>query len=433
MKVLACVQCNAPMNLRAIGQTQVIACPSCGTIQDVSNPEAQFIIQAQSKMKVLPVIPLGQRGKLKGDPYEVIGFMQRCDKTGMYTWCEYLLFNPYKGFRWLTEFNGHWNYVVMTKEKPKRNRQAQSALYLGQFYKLFLVGTARVTYVLGEFYWQVRVNDTVRVEDYIRPPEILSFEGDAQEEIWSIGEYVEPEVIQKAFDVKKPMPVRTGVAANQPLDEEGSSGLKWATLLLFLLLTCTQITTCIRARNDKIFEETYLYPPPPPPVTETLPPAPPPLDLTKPILPVSKTIVTPSFELAGGLSNAEIKSYSYLKDTWLDLHMKLVNETNGKTYPLDETISFYSGYDSDGYWTEGSSKAEEVLSSIPDGTYHLTVEVESPEPQKSKSITLTVLRDVSNVSNYFFFMIFLLFYPAWFFFKRRYFEYQRWQDSDLPE
>ncbi len=26
-----------------------------------------------------------------------------------YSWHEYVLFNPYKGFRYLTEYDGHWN------------------------------------------------------------------------------------------------------------------------------------------------------------------------------------------------------------------------------------------------------------------------------------------------------------------------------------
>ena len=26
----------------------------------------------------------------------------------IYSWDEYLLWNPYKGYRWLVESNGHW-------------------------------------------------------------------------------------------------------------------------------------------------------------------------------------------------------------------------------------------------------------------------------------------------------------------------------------
>ena len=43
----------------------------------------------------------------------MIGFERRTIHVdGMaYSWHEYVLFNPFKGFRYLTEYNGHWNDV----------------------------------------------------------------------------------------------------------------------------------------------------------------------------------------------------------------------------------------------------------------------------------------------------------------------------------
>ena len=37
-----------------------------------------------------------------------------------YSWDEYLLFNPYKGFRYLTEYNGHWNFVQVQTALPEQ-------------------------------------------------------------------------------------------------------------------------------------------------------------------------------------------------------------------------------------------------------------------------------------------------------------------------
>ena len=28
-----------------------------------------------------------------------------------YDWYEYLLYNPYNGFRYLTEYQGHWSFI----------------------------------------------------------------------------------------------------------------------------------------------------------------------------------------------------------------------------------------------------------------------------------------------------------------------------------
>ncbi|MGN7062052.1 DUF4178 domain-containing protein, partial [Neisseria sp. P0001.S006] len=68
-----------------------------------------------------PLIPLGTRGKFHGDAYEAIGFQVRTIHVEgeAYSWAEYLLFNPFKGFRYLTEYNGHWNDVKPVKSLPK--------------------------------------------------------------------------------------------------------------------------------------------------------------------------------------------------------------------------------------------------------------------------------------------------------------------------
>ena len=51
-----------------------------------------------------PLIPLGTRGKIRGTDYEVIGFERRTIHVdgAAYSWHEYVLFNPFKGFRYLT-------------------------------------------------------------------------------------------------------------------------------------------------------------------------------------------------------------------------------------------------------------------------------------------------------------------------------------------
>ncbi|KAB2837794.1 DUF4178 domain-containing protein, partial [bacterium] len=212
-KVLNCVQCGGAVQWRAPGFSITLVCGHCGAVLDVSNPEIQVLIQAQEKTRLQPLIPLGARGKVHGETYEMIGFLQRADGTGQYKWREYLLFNPYIGYRWLVEADGHWNYVISTKQKP--HRRDKSAQYLDKSYQLFLTGEAQVLYVLGEFYWRVKTGDRVSVQDFINPPEMLSREWDAGEEVWSIGEYVEPEVVQAAFGIKA-MPARIGVAPNQP-------------------------------------------------------------------------------------------------------------------------------------------------------------------------------------------------------------------------
>ena len=109
VKALKCRGCGAPLTIRAMERTEVIACSACGAIMDVTSDEYKIISQCKPRPGIKINIPLGARGKIRGDLFEVIGFLRRgITVEGIeYEWSEYLLFNPFKGFRWLSEYNGH--------------------------------------------------------------------------------------------------------------------------------------------------------------------------------------------------------------------------------------------------------------------------------------------------------------------------------------
>src|SRR5262249_23252157 len=99
------------------------------------------------------------------------------------------------------------------------------ATYQGKDFKLFQKAGARVTYVAGEFYWKVMVEETAATRDYVAPPAMLSCEGSAvggermelqEEEVnWSPGTYLPVAEVQKAFGVTG-LPRPHNVAPNQP-------------------------------------------------------------------------------------------------------------------------------------------------------------------------------------------------------------------------
>ena len=77
-----------------------------------------------------------------------------------------------------------------------------TAKYLGKKYRHFQTCDATTTFVLGEFPWQVAVNDdAVVVTDYIAPPYVLSSETADNETTWTLGEYVHGAEIWKAFSL----------------------------------------------------------------------------------------------------------------------------------------------------------------------------------------------------------------------------------------
>jgi len=89
-----------------------------------------------------------------------------------YEWSEYLLFSPYQGFRWLSEYNGHWNFLKTTTHHPQAGETdgRLPVKYLNKKFLHFQTYASRVVFVLGEFYWKVTAGESCTVSDYICPP-----------------------------------------------------------------------------------------------------------------------------------------------------------------------------------------------------------------------------------------------------------------------
>ncbi len=424
-KVFNCPSCGAGITLRALGQAVSVACLGCGSVIDSTNENYQILSKAAKLLKVEPHIPLGQLGKLHGVPWKVIGFMQRCDGSGMYRWGEYLLFNPARGFRWLTEFDGHWNYIVMTKEKPTQDTSLwgrKTMKYMGKTYFLFHKGLAKVTYVVGEFYWRVKVDETVNVLDFIAPPEMLSLEKSEEEVIWSVAEYMNPDDIRAAFQIESPIP--SGVAPNQPSSlatDMPFIGKYWAIFLAVIFTL--QFSSMILAKREQVYLGNFAYH-----SSNT-----------------EKIEVSPQFELKHGLSNVRFQFSSPVKNQWLELQADLVNDQTGEIYEFEQGVEYYSGYEDGTYWTEGSQINNVFLSSIPDGLYHLNLEatgsvINTPPPSLPLHITssysslnysLKVTRDEITWSNFLWAFALISIFPLFVWWRSRSFEMSRWSNSDF--
>lgn len=112
-KSINCPACGAPVTLRALGASVMVACPSCRSQIDVSTPDIQIIKKFKAAAQRFD-LPLGARGRLRGNTYVIVGAMVR--SNGGFQWQEFLLFNPYIGFRWLICDQGHWSLAATIKD-----------------------------------------------------------------------------------------------------------------------------------------------------------------------------------------------------------------------------------------------------------------------------------------------------------------------------
>jgi hypothetical protein len=374
----------------------------------------QIVQAAQERQQIRPPLPLGSRGKLDGQEWEVIGFQIRTMTADgeRYEWSEYVLFNPYRGFRYLTEYHGHWNLVRPLSRLPEV--EARRAKLNGVSFRLFQTGEAHTSYVLGEFPWRVQLDEQIAFSDFIAPPEILSAERTASDSeiTWSLGRYIPGREIWKAFQVKGAPPLARGIFANQPSPSAHKLGGIWK-LYGFLLIALIVLAIVLRILRPgtEVFRDTYSF---------------------SPRAGNEASFVTAPFALAGNDENIEIEIQTNLENASAYFDLALINAVDGHAFVTGREVSYYHGRDSDGNWSEGGTHNSVKLSSVPAGRYYLRV-----EPQMDVNSNTPVLNYVITVRrgvvtwSYFFIAAALLAIPPLVTTWRRYsFERARWQESD---
>jgi len=261
---MSCPNCGAAVEMRGFAHTLSVVCPSCLSVLDATDPQFTILQRFHGKQRFDPKIPLGSRGKIGEIVYEVIGFQVR--ESGVeedtFSWDEYLLFNPYKGFRYLSEFQGHWNFIRTLSALPIETRSGMkpAILMLGRTYVGFDSMTAKTSFVLGEFPWQVRTGDVVKVDDFVSPPQMLSSEKTQGEITWSLGEYIAGAQLWQAYRLPGAPPSASGVFANQPSPFAGKVRSSWRTwLVLNILLIAIAILLTAFSLQEFIISALYIW------------------------------------------------------------------------------------------------------------------------------------------------------------------------------
>lgn len=413
VRSLNCPGCGAALTVRSFGNAVTIVCESCHSVLDARDPKLRILQQFHaSTSEDPPLIPLGVRGTIRGVAYEVIGFQRRTIQVEgiSYSWHEYVLFNPGKGFRYLTEYDGHWNDVSILRSLPDLSAGGASLTYLGETYKHFQTADASTSYVIGEFPWQVRVGETASVSDYISPPRVISSEGSGKEITWSLGEYLAGRDIWKAFKLEGEPPAPIGIYENQPSPLSANVKGVWALTGVFLILLLASAVGAYWMESDEqIFEQTFEF------NTSARGEA---------------SFVTDMFQLKGRTSDVELATSADVNNNWIYLNYALINQDTGRAYDFGREVSYYHGYDSDGSWTEGSTNNTVTVPSVPPGNYYLRVEPESDPNKGLIRYTVTIKRDVPQAS-FFGLAVLALLIPAglitW---RSLNFEHLRWAESD---
>jgi hypothetical protein len=412
-----CPNCGAATAVRTFGHAVNVVCQSCHSILDATNPGVTILQRYTQAVREEPLIPLGTRGKLLETEYEVVGFQVRqivVDGVA-YQWREYLLFNPYREFRYLTEYSGHWNFVATLNALPGGGPTpsgASARSYAGQRYRHFQTAAAKTVFVLGEFPWQVRVGDTTDGADYVAPPLMLSAEVDSDKEVtWSLSRYTSGDEIWKGLSLKGSPPRPVGVFANQPSPYRGAIATMWRrAALLAAIAMLLWIAHLVTARGKQSFVQNFSF---------------------DPKASQDASLVTPVFELDGRPSAVEIETATNLDNQWMFVGYALVNDETGQAFEVARDVSYYHGVEDGESWTEGSAIDSVSLPSVPPGRYFLRIETEGGDVAKAPMrYRVRVLRDVSTSLWFFVALVLIAVPPILATWRAMKFEQKRWQESD---
>ncbi|MBX9939197.1 MAG: DUF4178 domain-containing protein [Candidatus Obscuribacterales bacterium] len=417
-RTFSCPGCGGNVVIRFPGAVLSCACEFCHVVIDVTDSNYRIIEGFFYKMKGYePFVPLGTRAELKGKTWELIGYMVRSDTVSNYMWEEYLLFNPYYGFRWLTRNGNHWSLVTMIKDKPSENKMFSGAyitsvsLYERQF-KLYYRGRAKVEFVTGEFYWKVKADTRVEMSDFVSAPYMLSCEQDSSEKVWSLSEYIEADEVEKAFKPERLLSRPKDYAPNQPIpDIRVSSQISRMLLGAFLLLLALQIWQVSINPEHVVYSDAQIYQP---------------NDKNAP------TYTTKTFDLSRPVSGVRLTFRSDVDNSWLYLSGEMVNDETGETYPFGETVEYYSGYDGGESWSEGSRTVSKFIAAVPRGKYYLNIDSESGDfrTQAPQQYSLAVTEGAQVNGNFWWVLAGLLVAPILSWIVAYSADSMRWANSD---
>ena len=247
-RAIECPNCGAALEV-SLSTTQSIVCHQCRSVVDLSQGIGGALSHYAQENGSEPQIPLGSVGRLQLGkqtlPWQVVGYVERCEvATGdddQSFWREYLLFNRTAGFAFLVDAEDGWSWSTPITGVPKEVGGKVS--YQGASYRKLYDYHGRITYVLGEFYWQLQRDQVTANTDYQAGPKRLNREltdnQGEREVVWSAGETLSAAVVAKAFRLA---PEKSAAMARDVLPTSGGSyGLVtkvffWLFVIVLLLM-----------------------------------------------------------------------------------------------------------------------------------------------------------------------------------------------------
>lgn len=380
LRSIDCPNCGAGLSVLGGGRVTLHVCGYCGSALDAI--EGYRVLRQFADLK-RPASPfaIGMAGTLFGASYQVIGTLgwQESHRGVRWTWVDHLIFSPTHGYAWLTVELGHLIYTRRHRAATRPNwispAQVESAktkpeVYSdGQSYSYYETSTARITFAEGEFTWRPMVGDQTVTVSALSDRAMLHFvQGPTEREI-DRSIYLPGRETLAAFGIAQPL-TPADVHPLQPFRAGPNDGFLGMTGFGFMVL-CLSLGIALMSGEESILSR------------QRIPAADLPVELS---LPITATNRLASVTVSGKFDNS-----------WAFVELSVTDPTNTPVFVAGREISYYSGTDSDGYWSEDNSETTLTFRPAIPGTYSVEIDVTETGSGEHISVGPTPILSVSAV------------------------------------
>ncbi len=407
VRAVTCPGCGGSVDVRAAGFSVTLVCQYCGSVLDVANPDVA-LIEKHNRATAQLAMPLGSRGSVRGTEYQVVGWM--CRSIEGERWDEYLLFNPYVGYRWLVEEDGEWSFGTMLLSLPDTSSFPRVQVGAATFASVDQGYTAVVDAVVGEFYWRVKTGDAVELINFEGNGATLSRESSGVEVNWTVSKPLRRADVLgfegETFDLNASAPGAPAAFMDNAVEPQTGDSL-WPVLKIFgataLFLLVIMFVGGLGGTRAQSFQYTVMRDG------------------------AAQSATFGPFVFAGGRQKVTIETQSTdFDNAWVDLDISLVERTTQATIEAASVVEKYSGTDSDGPWSEGSNRNSTKIASVPSGTYDLVIEAQAKswpaqvglENMAEMTLTTSVSSGGVFASNLILALFVLAIPPIWLIYRR---------------
>lgn len=413
-----CTACGAGLDVLGGGRVQTHVCSYCGSYLDAQ--DAYKVLQKFDSVD-RPDSPfsIGMTGQVFGVDYTVIGTLRFEERhRGMtWRWVDHQLYSPTHGYAFMTVEKGHFIFSrayrkattpdwldaaeLETRETPPSVMAAD-----GRF-RYYDTSNAKITFAEGEFNWQPKLDDRSTTVSVMSSDAVIGFSKTATEMEVIRSIYPNQLEIAESFGLEWAPAVR-GVHRLQPYLANVHAGFVSKTALIAMLVSLVLFLGALTlGRGTLAAEETLL--------AEALP-------------------TEVSFDITQPDQVATLRVEGNFNNSWASLGMTVTDPTGQLVSDTGRTISYYSGRDADGRWSEGSKNT--VMRFVPSvaGTYTLEVALEAQEGGRAFSQLGVKVYQGAFVAKWFLFAA-ILFGVLWAIPAFSYARHQRarWRGMDWSE